>query len=71
MKHLDGPTGGYIWTLEINLLISPAIMLQLIVILHWPPLSVMISSNFRILKIDYLHIHHTSLSLLILCNSQT
>ena len=55
-KNLDGPPGCFPCNLITNLVPSPAIMPQDMVIFHLPPVSVMICNNFRILELDYLPI---------------
>ena len=70
-QKLDESPGHYQFTLQTKLGFSPAIMLQGIVIVHLPPVSVMIRNNFRILELDYLPIHYPSILLLDLRHSQT
>ena len=70
IKNLDGLPGGSPCTLQTNLIFSPAIILQVIVIVRLPPVSLTIRSNFSIVGLYCLPIHHNSLFLLILLHSQ-
>ena len=60
-NKLDGPPGRYPCTIQTDLGFSTVIMTQYIVILHQPPVSVIICNNFRILELDYRPIHHPHL----------
>ena len=64
-KNLDGPN------LETYLVLTPTIIPQGILIIHCPPVSIMIRNNFRINKLDYLPIHYPYLLLLTLQHSLT
>ena len=57
-------------TLQTNLRLCLAIMPECIVLLHCPPVSIMIVNSFRIPEFDYLPIHHTSFLLLDLGHSK-
>ena len=70
-KNTDGPPGCSPWILQTDFGLSPTIMPQGIVILHFPPASVMINKNLSILEIYYFRIHHPSLFLMNLCHSKT
>ena len=70
-KNTDGPPGCSPWILQTDFGLSPTIMPQGIVILHFPPASVMINKNLSILEIYYFRIHHPSLFLMNLRHSKT
>ena len=54
-----------------QLLLSNSIITQCIVVVHFQPIFIFISNNFRILELNYLPIHCPSLLLLDLRHSQT
>ena len=70
-KYLDGRPSCSQCTLQTIFGFIPIIMPQGIVIVHCPPVSVMICNNSRILELDYPPIKHPSLFLLNLWHSQT
>ena len=70
-KNSDGTPGCSPFTLRTKLGFIPAIMPQGIVIIHRPPVHVMIQNNFRILELGYIPTNHHSILLLTLRHSQT
>ena len=52
IKNSDGPPGRSPFALKTKLGLIPVIMLQIILIVHLPPVSVIIRNNFRILELD-------------------
>ena len=70
-KNSYMPTCGYPCTIQTKLGLSPAIMPQWNVVVHFHPVSVMIRYNFKIIEIEYLPINRYSLFLLNLWKGQT
>ena len=70
-KNSDGPPGRSPYTLQNNLVFSPAIMSQGNMIFHCTPVSIIVRNNVRILELEYLPIHHPSLFLLTFWQSKT